>query len=195
MKLFEKIQNACKTLVTENAFFHGFRHHGKRCYIQKAFVKRKLSHAIIGDHVKILKGWRIECFEHYGDRSYSPKLIIGNYVNIMHNFTCLVADQCIIGDNAAIASDVFISTENHGITPDGTPYIGQPLTTAPVTIGKHVWIGEKACILPGVELGDFCIVGAHSVVTKSFPAYSMIAGVPARIIKKYNPETREWERV
>ena len=62
-------------------------------------------------------------------------------------------------------------------------------------IEKGCWIGEKVSILPGVTLGDRCIVAAGSVVTHSFPEKTMIAGIPARAIKKYNEEEHLWKKV
>lgn len=53
-----------------------------------------------------------------------------------------------------------------------------------VSIGKNVWIGEKATILPGVTIGEGSIIGANSVVTKNIPPYSIACGIPAKVIKK-----------
>jgi len=64
----------------------------------------------------------------------------------------------------------------------------------PVRICRNVWIGESVSILPGVEIGENSIVGANSVVTKSFPCNVIIAGNPAKIIKRYNFKTNKWER-
>jgi acetyltransferase-like isoleucine patch superfamily enzyme len=61
-----------------------------------------------------------------------------------------------------------------------------------VRLGPNCFIGYHAIILPGVQLGAHCIVGANSVVTKSFPAYCMIAGVPAKLIKKYSYKVNKW---
>lgn len=76
--------------------------------------------------------------------------------------------------------------ESYGIT---------PLEAKKVTIGSGCWIGEKAIILPGITLGEKCIVAAGSIVTKSFPAYSLIGGVPAKLLKRYNFEKHLWEKV
>ena len=95
-----------------------------------------------------------------------------------------------------IASDVLITSENHGIEVENkNNFACQSLTTKPIKIGNNCWIGEKAVILPGTTLGEKCIVGAGGVVTKSFPSYSMVAGNPAKIIKTYNFGTHKWERV
>ena len=58
---------------------------------------------------------------------------------------------------------------------------------APVTIGANTWIGARAVVLPGVVIGDFCIVAAGAVVTKDVPDYTVVAGVPAKEIKKIDP--------
>ena len=63
-----------------------------------------------------------------------------------------------------------------------------------VRIGSGSWIGENACIL-GVIIGKQCVIGANSVVTKDIPDYSVAVGIPAKVIKKYNFETQQWERV
>ena len=74
------------------------------------------------------------------------------------------------------------------------PYYEQELITAPVVIGEGCWIGEKAVILPGVHIGKKCIVAAGAVVNKDIPDYSLVGGVPARILKRYNFSSHKWEK-
>lgn len=83
------------------------------------------------------------------------------------------------GNGALWAPGVKFVSSNHGFT--ATDEI-QP--AEPIFIGKHTWIGANATILPGVRLGDYSIVGAGSVLTRSVESYVIVAGVPARIIAK-----------
>lgn len=88
----------------------------------------------------------------------------------------------IIGDYTNIGPGVGIISSNHDPI-DNSKHI----KTSPVKIGKHCWIAMNAVILPGVVLGDFTIVGAGAVVSKSFPdGFCVIAGVPAVVVKKLN---------
>ena len=104
--------------------------------------------------------------------------------NFYVNYNVVILDVCKvkIGDNCLIAPQAGIYTAAHpldaAVRRSGLEY-GRP-----VTIGNDVWIGGGARILPGVTLGDNVVVGAGAVVTKSFPSDVVIAGNPARVIKK-----------
>lgn len=124
------------------------------------------------------------------------KLTIGNHCKMGDNVHIVASESVVMGDDCLLASHVFISDTNHG---DGTqapmtPPDSLPLTAAPVSIGSCVWIGEGAAVLPGARIGDGCIIGAHAVVKGEIPAYTVAAGAPARPVKRYNFETKTWER-
>jgi len=89
-------------------------------------------------------------------------------------------------------TDITHPYENIDVSPKDACY-----ETSPVVIGRDCHIANGAVILPGVKIGNHCVVGANSVVSAGscFPDYCIIAGVPARIIKKYNQDTKLWEKV
>ncbi len=102
--------------------------------------------------------------------------------NVFINSCCRFQDQggIEIGDGSLIGHNTTIATLNH----DFNPAKRQSLTPNAVKIGKNVWIGSDCTILPGVEIGDGAIVGAGSVVTKSVPENTIVAGNPAKVIRK-----------
>lgn len=103
------------------------------------------------------------------------------------NFGCTFMDRggITIGDDAFIAPHVQLITENHGLSPEKRRYI----TSSPICIGKNVWIGAGAIILPNVTIGDNAVIGAGSVVTKNVAANTVVAGTPAKFIKNIQGET------
>lgn len=97
---------------------------------------------------------------------------MGNYIQARNGIE--------LGDFTNIGPNVGLISSNHDVL-DNTKHI----ETSPIKIGKHCWIGMGAVILPAVELGDYTIVGANAVVTKSFSeGYCVLAGNPAKIIKQ-----------
>ena len=110
-----------------------------------------------------------------------------------------------IGNNVLFASKVFISTNSHGVYSDrweGTkqsdpdiPPEQREVYGKPVTIEDNVWVGNGAMILMGVNIGRGAVIGAGSIVTKDVPAHSIVAGAPARVIKKYDKDSKEWKQV
>lgn len=95
--------------------------------------------------------------------------------------------QLFIGDNVSMATGVtFICASEPSFSTNllNLPYVKNNLVKkSTITIGNDTWIGANATILPGVKIGNFCIIGALSVVTRDIPDYSIVAGVPAKIIK------------
>ena len=131
-----------------------------------------------------------------GGQQFHSSLWIGDDVHCTESLRVLCAGNMAIGNHVLIAPNVFICDNNHGLDPtkeDG--YRRQNLTVEDVKICDGVWIGQGAYIMPGVTIGEHSIIGANSVVTHDIPAYSIAAGSPARVFKRWNFKSNRWERV
>lgn len=106
--------------------------------------------------------------------------------NVFINAGCKFQDQggIYIGDDVLIGHNVVMATLNH----DENPEKRANLIAAPINIGDKVWIGSNATILPGVTIGDGAIIAAGAVVTKDVEEKSIVAGVPAKFIRKVNTD-------
>lgn len=111
-----------------------------------------------------------------GVRFYNVK--IGKRVYVNTGCLMMSAGGITIGDDTQIAANVQLISNNHDLKER------QVITCKPITIGRNVWIGAGATILPGVSIGDNAVIGASSVVTKDVPANTIYAGNPAKFIKK-----------
>lgn len=143
---------------------------------------------------------RFDCFQ--GANSSNTKLIFGENVQLNDYVHIVAMDKVIIGDNVLIASHVFISDNSHGSykgdendsNPD-IPPIQREYATAPVSIGANTWIGEGVIIMPGVTIGKGCVIGAHSIVNRSIPDYSVAVGSPAKVVKKFDFNNKRWQKI
>ena len=110
---------------------------------------------------------------------------IGNHVSINPYFRCMSAGNIYIEDYAQIAMNVSLITNNHDF------YDRAVLTIKDIHIKKNAWIGAGVTILPGITIGENAIVGAGSVITHDVEPNTVVAGNPARIIKRLDPEKFE----
>lgn len=149
----------------------------------------KFNHSMPGtsEHAELMRG----IFENMGPGStvfapvtaVRPHMVsIGKNVVVMPGCLMMAAGGITIADGAMIAANVQLISNNHDL------YERQVITCKPVYIGKNAWIGAGATILPGVTVGENAVVGAASVVTRNVEPDSIVAGNPARLIKRIPPE-------
>lgn len=133
----------------------------------------------IGAWVHIGDGNRIRC--HEGSLSIGDKVVMGreNTINVYLDV--------VIEPEALISDWVYVCDFDHRSDDLGTSIRRQGIVKAPVRIGRGTWVGVKASILRGADIGEHSIVGAHAVVRGSVPAYAVVAGVPARVVRLRQP--------
>jgi acetyltransferase-like isoleucine patch superfamily enzyme len=100
-----------------------------------------------------------------------------------------------IGKNSACSQYCFISGQSHRYKDLSVNFLRQGSEIQPVIVGKNVWIGSNTVILPGVKIGDHSVIGAGSTVVEDIPPYTVAAGKPAKIVKQYDFQTKQWQRV
>ena len=113
---------------------------------------------------------------------FTPGLTLGDRSGV--GIDCEVYGPVTIGKDVMMGPEVVIYTSGHRFDRTDIPMMGQDFTDPePVTIGNDVWIGRRVMIMPGVTIGDGCVIGAGAVVTKNIPPYTVAGGVPAKVLK------------
>lgn len=109
-------------------------------------------------------------------------VVIGDHTRIgLHN---TIIGPVTIGCHVNLAQGITVTALNHNFEDSDKRIDEQGVSTTPVTIEDDIWIGANAVILPGVTIGNHSVVAAGAVVTKNVPPHSLVAGVPAKIIKQ-----------
>lgn len=165
--------------------------HGKNAIIGLGTRLNAPKYVSIGNNVKIGRRCVIECWDSYhagAEFELSPMLIIGDNSAIGDDSHISCTQKMEIGNGVRMGRKIFITDNNHGSSQremlDIIPF-DRPLTSSgPVIIEDNVWIGEKVSIMPNVHIGRGAIIAANAVVTKDVPAYAVVGGCPAKIIKQ-----------
>lgn len=150
---------------------------GQARLIRGGFQLRNFGEFVFGVGFTAGRFNRIDVFE-------DAELTIGNNFRMTDFNHIGCASSVVIGDDVLVASGVYITDHDHKISTSFLPPAQTGLTIEPVKIGSRVWIGEKATILKGVDIGNDCVIAANAVVTKSVPPGCVVAGNPARILRQ-----------
>lgn len=167
---------------------------GKKCKIFKPMRLIGAHNLYIGDSVRIYKNSRIETVEVWGQTQYKPKIKVGNGTSFEQNLHLICASKVEIGADVVVSANVYITDLDHSYQEINKNAISQPIEVKEIVIDDYCFIGMGSRVLPGTVLGKNCIVGANAVVRGKYPDYSVIAGVPAKIIKRYDTENSKWRK-
>ena len=163
-KLWRIVYAATAKLLPQSVYFRPARS-------LRGFFARRICMSV-GSDVNVERGATFGEFLTIGDRS-------GLGVN------CELHGEIHIGNDVMMAPECIFYTVNHKTSRVDIPMCRQGIEDSrPIIVGNDVWFGRRVMVMPGVTIGDHSIVAAGAVVTKSFPSYSIIGGVPAREIKR-----------
>lgn len=167
-----------------------FGHVGKNCSIRPILNMTTPQNISIGNDVSI----GIFCWlDTNTSIKKSPKLTIGNRVHIGAYAMIIAANKIEIGNNIVMSERVTILDHYHNYQDVEEPIIDQPIISkGELVIENECFIGINAVIVGNIRIGKHSVVGANSVVTHDVPDYCVVAGAPAKIIKKYDFKKKEW---
>ena len=142
--------------------------------------------------IRLFNTWRIFLLRLFGARIgkkswvmssceiWQPwNLVIGDYVSIAEHVVLYNVDTIAIGNQVVISREAFLCAASHDVT---SPIM--ELTRAPIEIGDEAWIAARAFIVPGVKVGEGAVVAAAAVAAKDVPAWTVVAGNPAKVVKE-----------
>lgn len=192
MYLFFKLLNIVGA-VWKNRYLlfnrNSFKHVGSGARVYNPLKIEGIRSISLGDNVLVSEGTWLAAMPLTGK---NVELVVSDGTCIGHFNHIYATESIIIERNVLTADKVYISDNLHSYDEINLPVINQPIKQCkPVIIGEGSWLGENVCVI-GARIGKHCVIGANSVVTKDIPDCCVAVGVPARIIKRYDFENKEW---
>lgn len=159
-------------VVTEGFVFLGRR--------TEVFARKGYGRLVLGRWTHFGDRTALRC--HEGNLRVGEKAVFGRDISV----NCYLDVE--IGASSLVADHVYVADFDHRTDDLGLPIKDQGIVKRPVRIGPDVWVGTKATVLRGAQIGRGSVIGANSVVTKDVPAYAIAVGIPAKVVRSRLPE-------
>ena len=180
-------------LLKSQLYFRAFFGHlGWRSKLIRPMKLDGARNIFVGDHVLVHDQVWLYAKGLEGEQSAQLVIGRGSIIGHFNHITCVKSVD--IGESVLTADRVHISDNSHVYEDVERPILEQGVRwSGEVSIGSGTWLGEGVSVL-GCRIGRHCVVGANAVVVTDVPDHCVVAGVPARIIRRYDPATRAWQR-
>lgn len=188
---FERLLHVVYRSVRYRRHFKSF---GKGAFMSPYSKIENMQHISIGNAATIMSGAWISAYEGHLKDNRSPELVIGDRTYIGHGAVISCVNEVRIGREVTIGDNVQLADTTHKYKTPGVHVLDQGLEVGRLVIGDRAWIGRNSFIAHSLEIGEQAVVGANSVVTRSVPPFTVVAGSPAKVIKRFDKERGEWVR-
>lgn len=195
--IFSVISSALKVRV-RRFYYRKIYGWDVRSILGPAYIRGK-SHITIGNNFSCRTNLWLEAVTTFNQQVFVPKIHIGNNVGCSDFLHIAATNSIHIGSNVLIGSKVLITDHLHGeyrsslaSSPEVSPHHRLLTSDLTVIIEDNVLIGDNVCVLPGVLIGHGAVIGANSVVTSDIPPWTIAAGVPAKVMKRFDRLEKKW---
>jgi lipopolysaccharide O-acetyltransferase len=161
------------------------------------------NHIKFGKEISVHKNLWLEAVSEYNQVQYYPDILLGDRVKMSDGVHITAINKIEIGADVLLGSNVYISDHNHGIysgesamhsNPSERPAERKLYSSGAVLICNNVWIGDNVNIVGPVTIGNSAIIASNSVVRSDVAPETIVAGMPAKPIKKFNHDSKKWEK-
>lgn len=176
--------------------------HAPGLYLGRGCVVRGVGHIRFGCNVYAHSNLWLEAVVQYRDQQFTPTIEIGDDVSFSDSVHVTCIQSIILKKGILMGSRVYISDHNHGIYKGpGQSHPAEPPSRrrlgggGPVIIGENVWIGDNVIILGPLVIGDGAVIASNAVVRQDVAPQTIVAGIPAKPIKRFDEATGTWNRL
>jgi len=192
---FSRFESVLQKLYALLVFRRRLKQFGAGAFVSPYATLEGMEHIAIGDGSMVSRRSLLSVADPSGD--LQSTLTIGRNTYVGRGCTLSACGAIRVGDNVTFGDNVYLSAGQHGFSDVGTRVLEQPMVPGDVTVGDGAWLGYGAFVsaTTAITIGEGAIVAANSVVTQSVPAFTMVGGVPARPIRRFDRASGEWLRV